>query len=327
MYNESSDSILHSINIGFWNISGLQSKLDGTCPDVELNSFIQFIETFHVMCFLESWGETLNQFTLEGYRCYESIRKKHAKAFRNSGGLAVFIKHELYDIFNISRESSESNNLIWLKFDIKPQYWNVTFNFICGFVYMSPEGSSVHSEENLFFIIENEMGALKRKFPLHKFVIGGDFNAYTNDEPDFIQFDSTDYILDDFDYIEDEPVPDRKNLDSRDSNAYGTALLELCKGAGLRIVNGRLGKDANIGNYTCITRNSSSVIDYLLADLDFFRRISDFEIHERIESIHMPVRVQISCTAITSDVVDDPNTNNQNNARYYKYIFNEEKQQ
>ena len=34
----------------------------------------------------------LNQFAVECYECYGVIRKKHFKAFRNSGGIAVFIK-------------------------------------------------------------------------------------------------------------------------------------------------------------------------------------------------------------------------------------------
>ena len=113
---------------------------------------------------------------------------------------------------------------------------------------MSPEGTSVHSDENLFYVIENEneMACLKRKYPFHKVLIGGDFNAYTNEKPDYIQFDSFDYIFDDFDYVEDKEAPDGKNLDKRDINAYGRALLDLCKSTGLRILNGRFGKITSI---------------------------------------------------------------------------------
>ena len=72
---------------------------------------MSFVQTFHVICFLESWAYKLNQFVVEGYECYDVIRKKHFKAFRNSGGIAVFIKKGCYDMFNISNESSESNNV------------------------------------------------------------------------------------------------------------------------------------------------------------------------------------------------------------------------
>ena len=289
---------------------------------------MSFVQTFHVICFLESWAYKLNQFVVEGYECYDVIRKKHFKAFRNSGGIAVFIKKGCYDMFNISNESSESNNVAWIKFDIKPQYWNLGFSFVCGFVYMSPEGTSVHSDENLFYVIENEMACLKRKYPFHKVLIGGDFNAYTNEEPDYIQFDSFDYIFDDFDYVEDKEAPDRKNLDKRDTNAYGRALLDLCKSTGLRILNGRFGKDANIGNFTCLTNNSSSVIDYFVAELDIFSCISDFEIQDRLESIHMPIRLELSFAAInnTSDQINDTGENVSDNREYFRYYLKDDQQ-
>ena len=89
---------------------------------------------------------------------------------------------------------------------MKPVYWNLGFNFICGFVYMSPEGSSILSEENMFYVIEHELANMKIKYPHHKFLIGRDFNAYTKQEPDFIQFDSMSYINDDIEYAEDNKI-------------------------------------------------------------------------------------------------------------------------
>ena len=92
------------------------------------------------------------------------------------------------------------------------------------------------------------MACLKRNQSFHKVLVGGDFNAYTNEEPDYIQFDTFDYIFDEFDYVEDKEAPDCKNLDKRDTNAYGRALLDLCKSTTLRILNNWFGRDASIGN-------------------------------------------------------------------------------
>lgn len=72
-------------------------------------------------------------------------------------------------MFTISNEHSDSNNLIQIKFDIKLQIRPLGFSFICGFVYMSREGTSVHADENLFCDMENEMGIFKKKYPYHKF--------------------------------------------------------------------------------------------------------------------------------------------------------------
>ena len=167
----------------------------------------------------------------------------------------------------------------------------MAFDFVCGFVYMSPEGSSMHSEEDMFYVIEHEMANMKTKYPYHKFLIDGDFNAYTSQEPDFIQFDSMEYINDDIEYVEDTFPEARYNLNKRETNTYGNALLDLCKTCGLRILNGRFGKNNNEGNFTCITDNSASVIDYFVGDSNFAHFISDFEVHDRLESMHMPLRV------------------------------------
>ena len=165
---------------------------------------------------------------------------------------------------------------------------------------MSPEGSSVHSEENMFYVIEHEMANMKTKYPYHKFLIGGNFNAYTNQEPDFIQFDSMTHINEDTEYVEDTILATRYNLDKRDTNTYGNALLDLCKASGHSILNSRFGKNKNTGNFTCITDNSASVIDYFVVDFDLECIVSDFEVYDRLESIHMPLRVQLTLSEIDS---------------------------
>ena len=47
-------------------------------------------------------------------------------------------------------------------------------------VHIHPEGSSVPSEENMFYVIEHDMANMKTKYAYHKFLIGGDFNVYAN---------------------------------------------------------------------------------------------------------------------------------------------------
>ena len=44
--------------------------------------------------------------------------------------------------------------------------------------------------------------------------------------------------------------------------------------------------------------NSASVIDYFVADFDLEHIVSDFEVHDRLESIHMPLRVQLTVSDI-----------------------------
>ena len=153
---------------------------------------------------------------------------------------------------------------------------------------MSPENSSVHSEEELFNIMENEMAVHSRSNSDVKYVIAGDFNAYTQCQDDFLRNDSLSCWFDQVPDISDEVPEPRHNLDLRELNLYGRQLLDFCKSTGVRILNGRCGQDRNVDNYTCIMENSYSVIDYVMVSQEILSYVTKFKVGERIESIHMP---------------------------------------
>ena len=56
-----------------------------------------------------------------------------------------------------------------------------------------------------------------------------------------------------------------------------------------------------MGQFTCITGNSCSVIDYVLTDTNIFSKIVDFEVKERLESIHLPICLTLSFSDNTVD--------------------------
>ena len=97
----------------------------------------------------------------------------------------------------------------------------------------------------------------------------------------------------------------------------------------LRILNGRFGKDAINGNFTCIAENSASVIDYFISEPELFDNISDLEIHERLESIHMPVRLELHFAAINriSGHTNNSDQGISENKRYSRYFFKSEIEQ
>ena len=63
----------------------------------------------------------------------------------------------------------------------------------------------------------------------------------------------------------------------------------MCINTGLQIVNGRYSSDADVGTFTCITDRSASTINYILADRSFAKYITEFQVGNRLESIHMPL--------------------------------------
>ena len=67
------------------------------------------------------------------------------------------------------------------------------------------------------------------------------------------------------------------------------------KGTSLRLANGRLHHDKQIGSYTYCNKQGASVIDYLLSENDF-TRIKDFRFNEFNEwSDHAPITFEIVC--------------------------------
>ena len=61
-------------------------------------------------------------------------------------------------------------------------------------------------------------------------------------------------------------------------NSFGHKLLDMYKSTGLRIVNGRIGEDRGIGNLTCITANGTSLVDYVLRDIQLFNIFCHFKV-------------------------------------------------
>ena len=92
-------------------------------------------------------------------------------------------------------------------------------------------------------------------------------------------------------------VPDslnvRKSTDQT-CNQSGLKLVEDCKNSGLRILNGRIGRDKDSGYYTYQSIPGRSVIDYALFEYNMIGIISDFLVQELFSiSGHCPVQVSI----------------------------------
>ena len=116
----------------------------------------------------------------------------------------------------------------------------------------------------------------------------GDVNAHTAVLSDYIIMD--DFLARHFDLDEDflntfnsanllsmKGFPlSRASKDSK-TNALGAKCLDTCKCNNLFIVNGRVGHDKNVGNYTF---RNTSVIDYALATANCFEYFLDFKIEE-----------------------------------------------
>ena len=77
-------------------------------------------------------------------------------------------------------------------------------------------------------------------------------------------------------------------------NSQGRRIIDLCKMCNLKILNGRLGADANIGKYTCHVYNGSSTVDYFMSSPALFDIVYDLQVKDINEfSDHCPVELQL----------------------------------
>ena len=128
---------------------------------------------------------------------------------------------------------------------------------------------------------------------LGNIMLTGDLNARTGVLPDFNKHDAKAFVPLPMEYRPDFNWM-RCNTD-RTVNSYGKELLNLCVSSNLRIVNGRIGGDKDLGASTCFTPRGSSLVDYFVASIHFFELISDFSIGDLCEhSDHCPIVLDIA---------------------------------
>ena len=72
----------------------------------------------------------------------------------------------------------------------------------------------------------------------------------------------------------------RQSEDVGHMNNSGLLLLDFCKQTGLRIMNGRVGQDREIGRYTFVGNRGSSLVDYVLGSQEMFNFVKSFEVQE-----------------------------------------------
>ena len=250
----------------------------------------------------ETWTHSKSNIGITGYKSYNLYRKfQHRRANRCSGGIVVYIKDSISAGVDIVENHFDT--IIWFKLNNK--FFKTENDVYISCVYMWGENSPAynHIDVDLFSILQSDI----THFQSHGTVLlCGDWNARVGNgsRPDYIVCDRYVDSIDDDDYLPDVPLP-RRSLDST-CNSHGIKLLDLCKSTSLRIANGRLGSDHQIGTYTYTCHTGSSVIDYLILSQHDFSHIANFKIGSFCEwSDHAPLSFDIRCNM---DVTEDDNT-------------------
>ena len=85
-------------------------------------------------------------------------------------------------------------------------------------------------------------------------------------------------------------------------------MIELCQHFDLKIVNGRFGSDKGHGDWTCVTANGSSVVDYVIMSSSMMQYVSNFVVNSYdpcMSDVHKPLQVMLTQQSIGA--IDVPN--------------------
>ena len=298
------------LNISFWNIHGKQSKHIG---DKFLDDeFLKALCDSHIIGLVELHTESVPN--IPGFKLIkQKIRKKTHKGPKIAGGLAVFAKTEFANL--VKPVENDNEDSIWVK--LKKEETGERGDIFIGTIYLSPSKQANGKDDGntsleAFF---REIGGFKEKGIVFT---QGDFNAHTNNLPDYLVTDKTDEIFG----IENGEKPlSRNSEDRKPTNERGLCLLELCKAYDFLIVNGRKTGDI-FGKYTSFQWNGSRTVDYVISAIEDHDRILDFKVGAFCPwfSDHCPLHYNISIKRNLDSKRKDPIENLKDSPR--RFIWN-----
>ena len=258
---------IYSLNVG-----GLNSKYD-------LGILNGIIKEYDVLCFSETKTNFITNYMFPNFKPIEMPKKIFNHKFGGIHGLCIYLREELYDTAEIMTNDTKSESVLWCKINSKVS----KTSFFIGAVYIPHEASKYHHKE-LFENVIHDITVLKNKFDIPTLLIG-DFNARVGNLNDFEEIDGCITNISGFD-IEDDGVdlldfydiPLNRVTKDMHVNENGKRLINLCKISNFKIMNGRIGRNGESGEFTCITGMGKSTVDYVVASPCLIPFIDSFRI-------------------------------------------------
>ena len=270
-------------------------NVDGLSREKFEELFNKVLFDYDIIILLETFANSHSQYMRNDFISFSKIRKRSLFAKRNSGGILILIRKNIATHFKMLK--STSDDILWLR----SSGLFLGGDIIIGGIYCSPINSSA-TDGNFYNYLERDIYHYTNQYPNDKLIILGDFNSRTGNLLDTVGEYDEHINLSQFNhgFFQDQAhIPARKNSDSV-VNSYGLSLINLCQEFNLCIANGRTGSDANLGNFTCITYNGASVVDYVIVSHSFFKCVLNFEVLEIPEfSIHLPLVFELKTRKIT----------------------------
>ena len=294
------------ISIVGLNVCGLSSKLN-------LGILEEFAQDFDILCMSETKCDQVDVDAIPGFCSFVMPRKNNLHRYGGVHGLCVFIKNGHANSVCIL-ENTTCDSVFWLKID--SQLYGEPF--ILGSVYL-PHENSPFFDKDVFDDFANDLINLRVAHDI-PFVLVGDFNSRTGIESDFIEFERS--VLDeigvqlfDDDSFYTKSMLELLNIETarhnkdRCVNNNGKSLLEMCRSLDLKILNGRVGEDHGIGDFTCHNSKGKSTIDYILVSPELFPKVKDFSVHNLdycMSDSHCAISMSLTSKNINPNVISSP---------------------
>ena len=255
----------NSLDFCAWNIHGYQSRQIG--PKFIDSDFLNQIQDIDLLGLTHIHDEILEELNIPGFtRISYKNREKNLRSGTASGGIAVFAKAHLANMFNAIKNNNTDS--VWVK--LKKEFTGEENDIFIGTWYISPHKGNEGNDK--MEALCKEVISFQKKGHV---IINGDLNAKTGDEEDFVIPDKYNDMSD----IQHKETFRKRNSQDKTLNERGRLLLDMCKGLDLHIVNGRKTGDV-FGEFTSIQWNGNSVVDYVLTAESLYDKILKFQVGE-----------------------------------------------
>ena len=239
---------------------------------------------------------------MPGYSRHFCSAKVSKQGGRNMGGVIVFVK-EIYDKF-CTRICPGYEFGIVLKID--KQLFHSLKDIILTCVYIPPDNSPFYKDMQYSGIqcIESLVVECSELVTNFEMIICGDMNARTGTLDETINVsDNVPELHEYYEILNDDFDIPRRSCD-KTVNKFGKDLIEFCKAYSFIILNGRIGKTDNSGDYTFIGQQGCSIVDYYLCTRNLYHLFVDLYINARTDSDHLPVCLDITVASILEHTIN-----------------------
>ncbi|KAK7502878.1 hypothetical protein BaRGS_00005827, partial [Batillaria attramentaria] len=281
-----------SLQTHIWILTDVPAGPTG-CPVCTEDSIRSFLGEHDIILLVETFASGFPDHLFPLFDSYNvpGIKLSDTTSGRLSGGVTFLVRKSLSS--SVEQVPVEYDNIIVLK--VSREVTVTPTDVLVVGVYLPPAGSDYYKDteiDNGLLILELCVIDLLEKFGDLPFVICGDLIARTGCEtgsasvlPDGI------FSTDDDDNASGWKDDMTRHSKDVNVNAFGRYLLNLCEQFELFIANGFLPGD-EAGDFTYISNSGCSTIDYFVISRTLFSYSKSLKVLPRVESKHVPVRLQ-----------------------------------